>query len=314
MTNPEYSSTDLPSWDNPMFLSALLVLLQAAASSVEECMQLVILFAAHCDDESLGAGGTAHQLQSQRGTALFIVVVAADKPIRREESKAAAAKLGILEERLFLLNFPDGQLPKHAADIRTVMCHFERELNADIVMTHKRDIHFDHNLLHDLVEEVFTQASIINFRIPQVMTSPWNPDTFFRVADDAGVFKTEELLPVYRSEGVKHYFHTQKTLGIMEDAGDISGCRYAEPFQAVRLIVGPCPFGSGSIVLARNRARRGAPRGAAEHTVPLPLRVSRLVLEPCRCGCGRVAVARNAAKVKTQELASEHKELAHVAH
>jgi hypothetical protein len=281
------------------FLAGVRSRLDAAAAGLADCRLVILAVVAHPDDEAIGPGGTLATLARQAHAAVFLVVVAAEDPVRRQESRRAAEVLGLPPERVFLFDFPDGGLSHHDGLVRRLLRLFAEVVSPDLVLTHKEDAHPDHTVLCGLVRQVFARhgASILHFRIPQPVYSPWHPVVWFRVAPEAARLKLGELFAAYPTENWKDYFDPVMNEGILAEAGHAAGSRSAEPFEAARVVLSPCPCGCGVLALARHPGR--SPAGGSDGqggAAALPLTPTRLVLAPCPCGCGAVAVARSAAR------------------
>lgn len=275
-----------------------------------ECQLVVLIVVSHNDDEALGPGSTLLTLGAFPNIAVFLVVLAADNPTRKKESEQALQFFNIPNERAFFLNFSDGRLKYHELEIFTVLGVFADIIMPDLVITHKIDDNDDHALAARLCRRVFWrngtslihQTSLIHFRIPQPMHSRWEPKVFFRVSEETARRKVNELFDVYKTENWKDYFRKEMNIGIMQEAGNMAGNAWAEPYEATAVYFEPSPCG---LAVARTPARGCAAniwdfsKGDSYQLDDIPIQlasachISKLVLEACPCGCGRVRIGRN---------------------
>ncbi|MDN4614616.1 bifunctional PIG-L family deacetylase/class I SAM-dependent methyltransferase [Leifsonia sp. F6_8S_P_1B] len=73
----------------------------------------LIMFSAHPDDETLGAGGLL-AIAADRGVEVTVVAATSDDPARLDELAEALAVLGLPDARVVPLHLPDGALKHHA--------------------------------------------------------------------------------------------------------------------------------------------------------------------------------------------------------
>lgn len=138
-----------------------------------EDVDRAVVFAAHPDDETLGAGGTIHRL-ARRGVRLRIVVATLgenshpDSPthtpealarLRHDELRAAIAALAADSSpehvRLEYLRLPDGRLTREALDepVGQAVAWAAEGRHPLVVSTWAQDGHPDHEVLAETVRE-----------------------------------------------------------------------------------------------------------------------------------------------------------------
>ena len=288
--------------------SVLLARVKAVATSFINPRYVILVVVAHPDDEALGPGATLATLAARPGYLVVLVVLAAEHPVRRQETQRAASLLGIPSERVFLFELPDGGLAHHDTEVFRYLRLFADLLSPDMVFSHKRDDHSDHCVIYAAVRGVFGRngVSLAHFRIPQPTHSEWNPNLFVRVPEGSVRVKLGPLYAQYRTENGKDYFAVDRNKGILLDVGVIAGSTYAEAFEATHLALTTCRCGCAALVVAPNPARRTANRknargngkeGLEIHGVPM--HIERVVLEPCTCGCNALAIARNSRRASS---------------
>lgn len=221
-----------------------------------------LVVAAHPDDPDFGAGGTA-ALWSRDGWEFYYLVCTDGSkgtsdpnmppqrliPLRRDEQRAAARKLGVKE--CFFLNHVDGELTVHRDFLGQVVWYI-RKLQPQAVFTHSLDViqrnafinHSDHRAAGlTTVDAVYpTARDFLNFpgQIAEGL-EPWKvADLYLWGANDANFEvditdavdqKIEALLEHQSQFGQREDFITF----VRERWRDESG-RYLERFQKVSLL------------------------------------------------------------------------------
>lgn len=129
-----------------------------------------IVFAPHPDDETIGCGGTIVRKRRLGApvTIVFMTDGAASRPgvvqraelkaMRRVEAVEAASVLGVGQEDLVFLDYPDGELAdwreEAAARISAVLS--ARPLG-EIYVPYRRDVHRDHVATNEIVRDVLAR-------------------------------------------------------------------------------------------------------------------------------------------------------------
>ncbi len=121
----------------------------------------ILVFTPHPDDETIAAGGYIFSA-TRAGAQVWIALVTDgnfhhQKEIRYAEFKKAAAALGVSEDHLIFLGYPDHQLA--GQDLSRVRGRFEEIISTikpEIVITsHPQDHHPDHRVTGELVEAIW---------------------------------------------------------------------------------------------------------------------------------------------------------------
>ena len=128
----------------------------------------------HPDDETLGAGG--FMKRAHDAGAKVSVVIATDgnkhglKEIRRQETVAALGVLGIPQTDIRFLDYPDGHLQAHKAELSANIKTIVSDTKPTIILgTHPADTHPDHavvgRVLDDLVPQLQPRPLIYEFLV-----------------------------------------------------------------------------------------------------------------------------------------------------
>jgi LmbE family N-acetylglucosaminyl deacetylase len=132
-----------------------------------------LVFAPHPDDETLACGGTiARKVAAGAdvrvvfmtdGSASHPGVIAPDvlRPMRREEARKAAKALGLEDEALAFLDFPDGILAaSHENAVPAVKALLDRHRPRQVFVPYRRDTHRDHDATFRIVHEALQKAGL----------------------------------------------------------------------------------------------------------------------------------------------------------
>jgi LmbE family N-acetylglucosaminyl deacetylase len=129
-----------------------------------------VVVAPHPDDESLGCGGTIAR-RAARGTPVTVVLATdgGDAEVRVAEVRAAIAALGLTDDDLVVLGFPDGALADHDAELRHALAHVLADRQPDqVLVCSAADAHPDHVALHHATIAVCAELG----RPPRVLEYP----------------------------------------------------------------------------------------------------------------------------------------------
>lgn len=135
-----------------------------------------VVVAPHQDDETFGCGGVI-AMKRQLGVPVSVVFVSdgggsARKPgvspeeiiaMREREARAATSLLGVVAGDVHFLRYPDTQLAHLEASSREAVVArlstlMDRYAKLEVYVTHKRDMHLDHEATFRLVEEAVVRA------------------------------------------------------------------------------------------------------------------------------------------------------------
>jgi len=223
--------------------------------------KILLIVAAHPDDEILGCGATVAKY-IDNGYKAYTLILGEGKT-SRDDSRDVQNKteelsllnneiidanrvLGI--EKTFVETFPDNRFDSvDLLDIIKVVSSVIDEVQPNIIFTHyENDLNIDHKLTYKAVitatrpMEGETASEIYSFEI--LSSTEWNyplsfsPDVFFDVSDTLEL--KIEAMRKYKSE-LCEYPHPRSLEGIRLNAqynGMRVGKRYVEAFKAIRII------------------------------------------------------------------------------
>jgi LmbE family N-acetylglucosaminyl deacetylase len=220
--------------------------------STDESGRRALILVAHCDDETLGAGGLIRRLKSE-GWAVDVVILSDGKLTVRGEvqdnsADAAEACRALGTGPPTLLGFPDQRFDTYAvADLANAV--MQLDLAPDLIVTHvDTDLNQDHRLVCEVAKIVGRPkrkpASILGCEIPN--TSFWNGRVFranFYVDISQEIDAKIDAFACYRNE-LQPYPHPWSREGLKLLAqyhGMQAGCGYAEAFHVIRAVAGRLP-------------------------------------------------------------------------
>jgi LmbE family N-acetylglucosaminyl deacetylase len=217
---------------------------------------MILIVAAHPDDEILGCGGTVARLVKEGYKAYTLIlgkgITSRDnwKESELEEIKKqvirANKKIGIPPENVFINNLPDNRFDTvPLLDIVKNIEKVKRKIKPDIIFTHyKNDLNIDHKTTYSAVltatrpMENETVKKIYSFEI--LSSTEWkypttfSPNVFFDISKT--VDKKIEAMKCYKNE-IRSFPHPRSLETIELNAkmwGVKNGLKYAEAFYLVR--------------------------------------------------------------------------------
>ncbi len=153
----------------------------------------IIVFAPHPDDEVLGCGGIIAKKVSE-GWGVFIVIMTDGKDcfskvfgihvnpsteelkqVRREESKRAAAILGVPLQNVIFLDFEDGKLFKNAEKAEEITREILKQKDpAEVYYPYGKDDHIDHRETNRIINNSMKKlgSAALQFQYSLYMKHP----------------------------------------------------------------------------------------------------------------------------------------------
>ena len=215
----------------------------------------VLVLAAHCDDEILGAGASLFTL-ARAGHHITVVFANDGIPLRdgfdyhlRDEAEAAAKILGA--QLPVFLGFPDQRLDVVPCAVIVDKLRALELPPCDLLFTHvESDVNRDHAAVHHAALVYarptggYRQMAVLGCEVPS--SSEWGaqafqPNLWVALTDEALAAK-QAALQCYAKE-LRQYPHPRSALGIEITArrrGLDCGTEFAEAFQTLRAYGGLC--------------------------------------------------------------------------
>ncbi len=202
----------------------------------------LLLLGAHADDIEIGCGGTVLDLlRRDRPVAVDWCVLSAT-PARAAEARASAAAFlaGAAEQRVTVMDFPDGHFPYQGAAVKAWFETLKKRPRPDLILTHRRDDrHQDHREVANLTWNTFRDHLILEYEIPKYEGDLGHPNLFVPL-DEALVERKIALLhESFASQRSKPWFDadTFRALARLRGVECASPTRFAEAFHAPKLVL-----------------------------------------------------------------------------
>lgn len=198
----------------------------------------VLILAPHTDDGEIGCGGTISRL-IEEGKDVYYVAFSSDGApdcVLIKEIKKATKKLGIPEDNLMLLDYPTRTFKEYRQEILDDMININNKIRPELVfLPSTYDTHQDHEVIREEGFRAFKKCSLLGYE------EMWNNITFptvvFYKLDEKHVDCKISALQGYQSQSKKMYMYPEFTKGLATIRGAQINARYAEAYEAIRLVI-----------------------------------------------------------------------------
>jgi LmbE family N-acetylglucosaminyl deacetylase len=194
----------------------------------------------HPDDIEIGAGGTLLQLADNWPLLRVHYVVFTGTPERQNEARrAASAFLPSTDVSVEMFDLPEGRLPVHWADVKTILENVARSTSADFVLAPAlHDAHQDHRTLAEIVPTVFRDILYLAYEIPKWDGDMWRPSIYVPLPIETIHRKLELLDHCFPSQRHKRWWNREVFLGMARLRGMECCTAYAEAFGCTKAVIG----------------------------------------------------------------------------
>jgi LmbE family N-acetylglucosaminyl deacetylase len=202
----------------------------------------ILCLGAHSDDLEIGCGGSLLRLLGERpGSSVHWVVFAAG-PEREREARASAADVlaGAAQQTVVVEAFRESYFPYVGAAIKDRFERLKREVEPDLVFTHRRaDEHQDHRLVAELTWNSFRDHLIAEYEIPKYEGDLGAPNLFIPLAEALARRKVELILRHFKSQAARRWFRARTFEAVMSLRGIECSAPdgWAEAFYVRKLLV-----------------------------------------------------------------------------
>jgi len=203
----------------------------------------VLILSPHTDDGELAGGGTITRF-IEEGKEVHLVVFCGKyekvipkkfpRDILKKECLRSTKTLGILPDRVTLLDYELRYFPAFRQEILEDMIDLKQKIKPDLVLVpSSNDMHQDHSTIHQEALRAFKkEASIWGYE------HPWNnlsftTDIFVRL-EEKHVKRKIEALQCYESQVDKSYFNERYIWSLAYSRGTQVNWSYAEAFELIR--------------------------------------------------------------------------------
>jgi LmbE family N-acetylglucosaminyl deacetylase len=196
----------------------------------------VLCVGAHPDDIEIGCGGTLLTLAGRPRTTVRGLVLAGQGNRKAEAERSLPCFFPGAEVEI--LGFPDGRLPAHWDGVKDALEASARAWSPDLVLAPRADdAHQDHRLLGKLVSTVWRDALILHYEIPKWDGDFGSVNHYVALPPETAKRKVELLNDCFRSQADRDWWDDELFLGLMRLRGMESRARYAEAFEAGKVLV-----------------------------------------------------------------------------
>ena len=202
----------------------------------------IAVFAAHPDDETLGAGGTIARLAKEGHE--ITVVIAAIRHLEKE-CRQVCEMLGV--KTLLFKQFPDQMFETEYRHIQITIEAALKDIEPEVVYTHHPgDLNLDHQIIAKTVltacrpKPGCSVKDLYQFEVPS--STDWSfgytfqPNVFVDISEWLSL--KQNAMEIYQGE-VQPYPHPRSRRSLSNIAGrwgNMVGLNHAEAFQLVRSI------------------------------------------------------------------------------
>ena len=222
-------------------------------------MSVILVVAAHPDDEVLGCGGTIAKLSAENDIYTLILgegVTSRNNSVGKQADELKSLKKDILSankilgtKKVFIKDLPDNKFDTvPLLDIIKIIETLISELKPEYVFTHHYgDLNIDHRIVYDAVltacrpVEQCPVKKLVSFEVPS--STEWNshslincfhPTIFENI--DKTIDKKTDAMSAYRNE-IRlnpHSRSPEKIRALAQVRGAVAGMEFAEAFMLIR--------------------------------------------------------------------------------
>lgn len=195
----------------------------------------VLVLGAHPDDE-MGCAGLIYDLGEQGSQFEFLTFSQCQDlngPELLDEWKSALVVLGGADRRT-LYDFPNRQLPKHRAEVLSILDDLRGKFDLVLCPT-SFDAHQDHATVATEARRAFKDTTVLGYELP-LNSFNGTLTAYMPLSSDAMDAKQLHIA-TYRSQQSKTYMNPSYVEGLARVRGVQCGARWAEAFEVIRWVL-----------------------------------------------------------------------------
>jgi N-acetylglucosamine malate deacetylase 1 len=204
----------------------------------------ILVLSPHTDDAELGAGGTIARFVDEGKEVHFVIFSKCEdsvpnglpKDTLRQECQLSMEIMGILPERVNIMDYRVRTFPEHRQEILDDLIKFKSLYKPDLVLVpSSQDMHQDHGVIYwEALRAFKKEASIWGYE------HPWNNLTFntdiFVKLEEKHLETKVRALRGYQSQTNRGYMEERNIRSLVCTRGSQLDVPYAEAFELIRLI------------------------------------------------------------------------------
>lgn len=204
----------------------------------------ILVISPHTDDAELGAGGTIARFIDEGKEVHYLAFSLCEtsvpegwpKDTLEKECSLSLKSLGIIAERIHMLNYQVRTFPEHRQEILENLIKFKDNIVPDLVLVpSSQDMHQDHGVIYWEALRAFKKDSSI-----WGYEHPWNNLTFttdiFISLNEEHLERKIKALREYLSQRIRSYMDERNIRSLAITRGSQLDLPYAEVFELIRLI------------------------------------------------------------------------------
>ncbi|MEU6843865.1 PIG-L deacetylase family protein [Streptomyces sp. NPDC046716] len=198
----------------------------------------IVAVGAHCDDITIGAGGTLLSMcRARPGLRVDALVLSGGGTDREQEERAAlAAFCPGADLRLTVDKMPDGRFPAHWADAKAAVEELRERTDPDLILAPRTDdAHQDHSGLARLMTTAFRDHLVLGYEIVKWDGDLGRPSAYQPLSPETAEQKIALLQEHYPSQRHRPWYDREAFLGLARIRGIECHERYAEAFTVTKL-------------------------------------------------------------------------------
>ena len=206
-------------------------------------MSNILILAPHTDDGELGCGGTISRLLEERNNVFYAAFSICEESVPEGfpknaleiEMQEATAQLGIPSKNLIVKKYPVRKFNSYRQEILEDIVVLRKEISPDIIFMPCSDaLHQDHKAIYEEGIRAFKHFTCFGYDLPWD-TVEFKTTAFFKLTDQ-NVSKKAEALQCYKTQNFRSYVDKEFIFGLARVRGAQIATRYAEAFEAIRII------------------------------------------------------------------------------
>jgi N-acetylglucosamine malate deacetylase 1 len=202
----------------------------------------ILVLSPHIDDGVIGCGGMMTKYQ-ERGASITYLVLTNDSPpyphdILNKELNDALIALGLNSKDIIYRNFPTRYFYKHRDEVLDSLFLLSNEQEYDYILTPSRfDVHQDHQVITEELLRIYKrrQVSILGYEI--ILNQYRFSTSFFCGLEETHIQRKITAFNCFKSQLIRPHYSSELFTSLANVRGAQMGVKYAEAFEAIRVII-----------------------------------------------------------------------------
>jgi len=206
--------------------------------------ETVLVLAPHTDDGELGCGGSIAKLLENGNTIYHVAFSICEesvpegypKDVLKHEFRRSNKLLGLEDDNIITYNYPVRKFTYHRQEILEDIVILRNRLKPSVIfMPCSSSLHQDHITIYNEGIRAFKHYQCFGYDLPWDSTN-FSTQAFFTL-EGKHVAKKWEAISQYKTQNFRNYCDEEFIFGLARVRGAQIGRRYAEAFEAIRILV-----------------------------------------------------------------------------